>query len=102
LRREYQAGVFFQRPPRLQWIAVKPPRIHALRCEQIEYVPGEFVSLTEWNQCHSLGRMEAKDIDGLQFIDRLFKSDDSYGPPDQSLSIGSAREGVQPLDLPPD
>src|SRR5262245_8923083 len=105
--RQFRAGVLLQGPPHLQWIAVKPPRLQALRREQVEHVPGELVALAEGNQCQSLGWIEAIDIDGLQLIERLFKFDvglieflDGCGPPDQGLSIGSARAGVQPLDLP--
>jgi hypothetical protein len=61
------------------------------------------------NPCLPLGWIEANDVDGLQLIERLFKFDvglieflDGDYPPDQGLSIRSARAGVQPLNLPPD
>src|SRR5262249_45753067 len=105
---QYRVGIPLQRPPPFQWIALKPPRFQALRREQVEHVPGEFVALAEGNQCQSLGWIEAINLDGLQFIERLFKFHvgsieflDGYGPLDQGLSIRPARAGVQPLNLPP-
>jgi hypothetical protein len=87
---------------------VKPPRLQALRCEQVEHVPGKFVALAEWNQCQSFGWIEAIDINGLQVIEGVFELDfgllevrDGYRSADQGLSIGSAMPGVQPLNLPP-
>src|SRR5262249_32915364 len=107
--RQFRAGVLLQGPPHIQWIAVKPPRLQAPPREQVEHVPGEFVAFAEGNQCQPLGWIEAINVDGLQFIERLFKLDvglieflDGYGPPDQGLSIRPARTGVQPLKLPPD
>src|SRR5262249_61449224 len=107
-RGQFRAGVLLQGPPHLRWIAVKPPRFQALRREQVEHVPGEFVALAEGDQCQALGWIEAKDVDGLQLLERLFKLDvglteflDGCASADQGLSIRPARAGVQPLDLPP-
>jgi len=87
---------------------MKPPGFQAVRCEQIEHKPGQLIVLAERNQRQSLCRVEAIDIEGLQFIERLFKFAvgllDSVGrfrPPDQGLSIRATRPGIEPLNLPP-
>src|SRR5262249_11953504 len=104
--RQYGASVLIQWPSHLEWIAGKPPSFEALRRVQVEHVPGQIVALAEWNQCQSLGWIEATNIEFLQVIECFFKFDvglielpGRHCPQDQGLSIGSTRAGVQSLNL---